>query len=83
MSEDGNVTIESAVHMAVCQSINLDFDEIEEREEEVLALVHHTLRQAIERAEERVDSEALREDGYFDYTGRMKQILFEELGLDK
>ncbi len=41
-----------------------------------------SIRQAIERAEQRVDTEAIGAAGYFDYTGRMKKILFEELGLE-
>ncbi len=42
--------LDDAIHMAVCQSINLDFDDIEEREKEVKKMLQDALCAAIERA---------------------------------
>ncbi len=42
--------LDDAIHLAVCQSINLDFDDIEEREAEVKQMFQEAIRAALERA---------------------------------
>jgi len=41
MEEASPNNLEDIVHQAVCQSISLEFDDIEGREREVLELLHH------------------------------------------
>ena len=43
--------IDDAIHMAVCQSINLDFDDIEEREAEVKQMLQKAIVKLLEDAQ--------------------------------
>ncbi len=91
MSEEGNVTIESAVHMAVCQSIDLDFDEIEEREKFVLTMIQEAVSEALERAKPIATDNLVKRERELPYYMEANQRavddyhtnLLSELGLDK